>query len=137
MTTDSATRRSGVARDQPEPAASGDHLSPEDVVVALLRQQETLLAELSWAYEQLERSQDSEITALRSRVSSLEYRVANKLKGRSGPQSSTGPTAPAHMAGTRKRVNFALRHPLRAIRIAERRLRRRNEVPAAPEDLTK
>lgn len=138
MTTDSATRRSGVAGDQPESAAEGDpQLSPEEVVVALLRQQETLLAELSWAYEQLERSQESEIAALRSRVSSLEYRVAKKLKGRSAPPSSSGPAAPSHVISTRKRMNFALRHPRRAIRAAERRLRRRNEAPAAPEGLTK
>lgn len=137
MTTDSATRRSGVAGDAPEGADSGDQLSPEDVVVALLRQQETLLAELSWAYEQLERSQESEIAALRSRVSSLEYRVAKKLKGRSAPERDLGPASPSFLTDTRKRLDFTLRHPRRAVRAAERRLRRRNEAPAAQEGLTK
>ncbi|MGJ9371534.1 hypothetical protein [Nesterenkonia sp. CF4.4] len=137
MTTDSATTRSGVSGDQPESAADGDQLSPEEVVVALLRQQETLLAELSWAYEQLERSQESEIAALRSRVSSLEYRVAKKLKGRSAPQNDTGPVAPPHSTSARKRLDFAIRHPRRAISAAERRLRARNETPAAQEGLTK
>ncbi|MCH8571313.1 hypothetical protein LSI54_08085 [Nesterenkonia sp. AY15] len=137
MTTDSAMGRSGVARDQPESAVSGDQLSPEEVVVALLRQQETLLAELSWAYEQLERSQESEIAALRSRVSSLEYRVAKKLKGRSIPQNDTGRPASSFLTDTRKRVDFTIRHPRRAIRAAERRLRGRNEAPAAQEGLTK
>ena len=103
----------------------------------LLRQQETLLAELSWAYEQLERSQESEIAALRSRVSSLEYRVAKKLKGRSAPQNEAGPVAQPRSRSARTRLDFALRHPRRAIRAAERRLRSRNEAPAAQEGLTK
>ena len=137
MTTDSATRPSGVDGDDKDRASSGDQLSSEDVVVTLLRQQETLLAELSWAYEQLERSQESEIAALRARVSSLEYRVAKKLKGRSAPKADTEQSSPSYLASTRKRVDFAIRHPRRAIRAAERRLRRLNEVPAAQEGLTK
>jgi len=123
MTTDSDTGRSNLGLGQSSSPVGDSELRPEEVVTALLQQQETLLAELSWAYEQLERSQESDLAEVRARLSQLEYRVARSGKGRALPAEQEGSSAPGWFAGTRKRVEFTVRYPRRAIRLAERRLR--------------
>ena len=137
MTTDSSTRRPEAPRERVEDSTDAAELTPNQVVVALLQQQETLLAELSWAYEQLERSQQSEIAELRSRVSSLEYRVAKKGKGQSIPPNHAGSIRPSFLSVTRKRVDFTVRHPQMAMKAARRRLRRSESAPMTETGLTK
>lgn len=130
MTTDSATGRSGVEPEHTSSQVGDPELRPEEVVTALLRQQEALLAELSWAYDQLERSQESELTEIRSRMNQLEYRVARTNKGRPIPVDQEGSERSGWLASTRKRVEFSVRNPRRALRIAERRLRGQPSAPA-------
>ncbi|GAA1142972.1 hypothetical protein [Nesterenkonia lutea] len=123
MTTDSENGRSDVSPEHSSSPVSDPELRPEEVVTALLRQQKALLAELSWAYNQLERSQESDLAEIRSRLSQLEYRLAKSGKGRALPASEDGSPSTSWFAGTRKRVEFTVRNPRKALRLAERRLR--------------
>ncbi|GAB3178940.1 hypothetical protein GCM10027060_05810 [Nesterenkonia halophila] len=110
-----------------------------EVVMALLTQQEALLAELRWAYDELERTQDSEIVQLKSRLARLEEQAGLAL-GASGAQGSQGAqgtaasvvasgssgsaTPSSFAARTRRRVELSLQDPDRAVREVGRRLRR-------------
>lgn len=114
----------------------------QEVVMALLTQQEALLAELRWAYDELERTQDSEIVQLKSRLARLEEQagLAPDAPGASGASTATGASGSAGSAGsagssslsslsafaarTRRRVELSLQDPERAVREAGRRLRR-------------
>ncbi|GAA3287761.1 hypothetical protein [Nesterenkonia halobia] len=105
----------------------------QEVVMALLTQQEALLAELRWAYDELERTQDSEIVQLKSRLARLEEQagLAPGAQGASGASATTGASGSSGSAAsssfaarTRRRVALSLQDPDRAVREAGRRLRR-------------
>lgn len=106
----------------PEPSSSvgpSEELSQEtqDLVVALLRQQETLLTELRWAYDQLERVNDFELTELRERVTRLEGK-----KRITAPAESTASLVSVAQK-TKRRVQFAIQEPWLATQAAKRRLK--------------
>ena len=129
MNTDAATGRSAVSAGQPPGPNDGITMRPEEVLTELLQQQKTLLAELSWAYEQLERFQETDLAEIRSRLHQLEYQVSRSGKARFLSPDSETSAAPGWLASTRKRVEFTVRNPKKALRIAERRLR---GEPSAP-----
>lgn len=101
-------------------AASSEDLTQntQDVVVALLRQQEALLTELRWAYDQLERVQDAELTELRERVAQLESRK------RTVAPAQTTASLGSFAQKTRRRVEFTLQEPRLAARAAKRKLKK-------------
>lgn len=124
-------------------AQDGSH----EVVMALLTQQEALLAELRWAYDELERTQDSELVQLKARLARLEEQAgltgdaaaASGASGARGAAASAGTSGSAGTAGaaasslsslssfaarTRRRVELSIQDPDRAVREAGRRLRR-------------
>lgn len=87
-----------------------------EVVVELLTQHQALLTELRWAYDQLERVQEVDIAALKQRVSELEQRRPARKAGKTASASAT--------SRMRKRVEFTLQHPDKAVRVAGRKLAR-------------
>ncbi|MBO0596098.1 hypothetical protein I2485_11670 [Nesterenkonia sp. E16_7] len=87
-----------------------------EVVVELLRQHQALLTELRWAYDQLERVQEVDIAALKQRVSELEQRSSSRKSARAASATAT--------SKLRKRVEFTLHHPDKAVRVAGRKLAR-------------
>lgn len=91
--------------------------SEQEVIVALLEQQEAMLSELRWAYAQLERLQDTEVAQLKQRVAELEEAMAKAESSRLIPDLGFA-------AKTRKRVEFTLQHPDRAARVARQKLSR-------------
>lgn len=91
--------------------------SEQEVIVALLEQQEAMLSELRWAYAQLERLQDTEVAQLKQRVAELEEAMAKAESNRLIPDLGFA-------AKTRKRVEFTLQHPDRAARVARQKLSR-------------
>lgn len=91
--------------------------SEQEVIVALLEQQEAMLSELRWAYAQLERLQDTEVAQLKQRVAELEEAMAKAESHRLIPDLGFA-------AKTRKRVEFTLQHPDRAARVARQKLSR-------------
>ncbi len=91
--------------------------SEQDVIAALLQQQEAMLSELRWAYAQLERLQDADIAQLKQRVAELEEAMAKAESSRLIPDLGFA-------AKTRKRVEFTLQHPDRAARVARQKLSR-------------
>ncbi|WP_010524646.1 hypothetical protein [Nesterenkonia sp. F] len=107
-----------------------------EVVMALLTQQEALLAELRWAYDELERTQEVEIVQLKSRLARLEEQagLASDVPGASASSASTGSSGSSGSSGsaavssfaarTRRRVELSVQDPDRAVREAGRRLRR-------------
>ncbi|MDS2172427.1 MULTISPECIES: hypothetical protein [unclassified Nesterenkonia] len=106
-------------------AATEQPLSEDarDVIVALLGQQEALLAELRWAYDQLERTQEADIAELRSRVAKLEHRVAARRQAPTPPVTGSSPDeSPA--SRMRRRLESAVQDPERTVRAASRRVRR-------------
>lgn len=96
-------------------AQSGTH----EVVMALLKQQEALLAELRWAYDQLERTEESEIVALKARVAQLEEQSSGRTSSGSLVRGTT-----TVAARTRRRLALSWQDPDRAVRLVGRRLRR-------------
>lgn len=91
--------------------------SEQEVIVALLEQQEAMLSELRWAYAQLERLQDTEVAQLKQRVAELEEAMAKAESNKLIPDLGFA-------AKTRKRVEFTLQHPDRAARVARQKLSR-------------
>lgn len=87
-----------------------------EVVVELLTQHQALLTELRWAYDQLERVQEVDIAALKQRVSELEHRSSSRKSAKAVSATAT--------SKLRKRVEFTLHHPDKAVRVAGRRLAR-------------
>ncbi|WP_218219773.1 hypothetical protein [Nesterenkonia sp. Act20] len=130
MNTDSETGRPGAGPERSSSPIEEAPLSPEQVVVALLRQQESLLSELSWAYEQLERSQEQELVEIKSRVNQLERQVSKTGGGRFLPATLAGEAPSGLIAVTRRRLEFSIRNPRKALKLAERRLRRQSDAPA-------
>ncbi|GAB3193414.1 hypothetical protein GCM10027061_25840 [Nesterenkonia suensis] len=95
------------------------------MIVALLGQQEALLAELRWAYDQLERTQESDISELRSRVTRLEHRLtADRQTTAASPKSSAQASSESRAGRVLRRVESAVHDPERALRAATRRVRR-------------
>lgn len=91
--------------------------SEQDVIVALLEQQEAMLRELRWAYAQLERLQDTDIVQLKQRVAELELAMAKAESRKLIPDLGFA-------AKTKKRVEFTLQHPDRAARVARQKISR-------------
>lgn len=91
--------------------------SEQDVIVALLEQQEAMLSELRWAYAQLERLQDTDIAELKQRVAELEEGMAKAESSKLIPDLGFA-------AKTKRRVEFTLQHPDRAARVARQKLSR-------------
>lgn len=129
MNTDSETGRPGAGPERTSTPNEEATLSPEQVVVALLRQQESLLSELNWAYEQLERSQEQELVDIKARVTQLERQASKTGGGRFLPATGAGEAPSGLIAVTRKRVEFSIRNPRKALKLAERRLRRPSSAP--------
>ncbi|MBE1513405.1 hypothetical protein [Nesterenkonia halotolerans] len=100
------------------PAAQGAELSQDtrDLVLSLLQQQQALLQELRWAYDQLERVQEVDLAQLRARVTELEEGGSSL--------SSALPTPLSLSTSARKKLQFSVQHPDRAVRAAGRKLRR-------------
>lgn len=98
------------------PRHSGSDDDIREVVVELLKQHQALLVELRWAYGQLERVQEVDISGLKQRVSELEQRRPGTMTAKAASASTT--------SKFRKRMEFTLRHPDMAARAAGRKLRR-------------
>lgn len=117
MTDTDQTSSSAAARAESR-LSHGSDLSENtrEVLVELLTQHQALLTELRWAYDQLERVQEVDVASLKQRVSELEQRR---------PGRKTAQAASASVSSRmRKRVEFTLQHPDKAVRVAGRKLAR-------------
>lgn len=114
-TDQTSTGAAAQAGGQPSPATD---LSADtrEVIVELLTQHQALLTELRWAYDQLERVQEVDIAALKQRVSELEQRRPARTSSKAVSTSAS--------AKLRKRVEFTLAHPDKAVRVAGRKISR-------------
>ncbi|MCH8561230.1 MULTISPECIES: hypothetical protein [unclassified Nesterenkonia] len=117
MTETNQTSTSAAAPTETEPNAVTDlSENTREVVVELLTQHQALLTELRWAYDQLERVQEVDIAALKQRVSELEQRRPARKTAKAASASAS--------SRMRKRVEFTLQHPDKAVRVAGRKLAR-------------